>query len=115
MRINFVMLFISLAIAALGAFGFYSGNSEETFQWLITIGSGVFIFVTLSGITSIGFNERGGTGNLRVLSMIFFILAIISNLAFCFITITTARYVIVHGILFLLYILIAYSIVKALK
>jgi hypothetical protein len=113
MKLNPVLILISFALAALIAYGFYSGNNGE-FQWLITLGSGIFIFITLAGITGINFG-RGGTGNVRVLSTVFFIIAIISNLLFTFVPLTFARYIIVNGIIFLIYILIGYSIVRALK
>ena len=115
MKINIVMLLISLAIAALVAFGFYSSNKEEAYTWLITAASGIMAFVTLSGILAVSFNVRGSTGNIRAISILFLIVCLISNIIFSFITIALAPYVIINGILFLFYILIGYGIVKALK
>ena len=115
MKINFVMLLIALAIAALIAFGFYSGNKEEPYVWLITIVSGIMGFVTLSGILAVGFDVRGSTGNVRVVSILFFIAGLVSNLVFTFVAMTPPPYIIINGILFLLYILIAYGIVRSLK
>jgi hypothetical protein len=115
MKVNFVMLLIALAIAVLVAYGFYSGNKNDETVWLITIASGIMIFVTLSGILAVTFDGRGGTGNVRVVSILFLIISIISNAIFSFITMTPAPYIIINGILFLVYILISYGIVKALK
>ena len=115
MKINVVMLLIALAVAALIGFGFYSGNKENPYVWLITIASGVTGFVTLSGIIAISFPGRGGTGNVRVLSILFLIISLVSNLIFSFVILNLAPYIIVNGILFLLYISIAYGIIKALK
>ncbi|MDR2596801.1 MAG: hypothetical protein LBC76_05700 [Treponema sp.] len=115
MKTNFVMLLIALAIAALIAYGFYSGNKNDENVWLITIASGIIVFVTLSGILAVSFEGRGGTGNVRVVSILFFIASIISNIIFSFVTLNTVSYIIINGILFLLYILIGYGVVKALK
>jgi len=115
MKINFVMLLIALAIAALIAFGFYSSNKEEPYVWLITIASGIMGFVTLSGILAVSFDVRGSTGNIRVVLILFFIAGLISNLVFSFAAMTPPPYIIINGIIFLLYILITYGIVKSPK
>ena len=117
MRINFVTLLIALSIAALSTYGFYAWNSGKTFQLLITIGAGFLIFTTLSGIIALKTDSRrGAVGNIRVLSIIFLIIAIISNVIFSLIILSTpTSYIIVNGILFLVYILIVYAIRLALK
>jgi len=115
MKINFVMLLIAFAIAVLIGFGFYSGNKDETYVWLISMASGIFGFITLSGILAVTFEGRGSTGNVRVISILFFIASLISNFIFTFFSLTFTTYIIVNGILFLIYILIGYGIVRALK
>ena len=115
MKANVVMILIALAIAALIAFGFYSANKGETYVWLITIASGIMGFITLSGIFAVSFDTRGGTGNVRVVSILFFIGSLISNLIFSFAKFAFAPYIIINGILFLLFILVGYGIIKALK
>ena len=117
MRVNFVMLLIALAIAALSAYGFYAWNSGETFQLLITIGAGIQIFITFSGIIAVqSTGGRGGVGNIRAISIIFLIIAILSNVIFSFISLTApTSYIIVNGIIFLIYVLVGYGVIKALK
>jgi hypothetical protein len=109
------MLIVSLAASALIAFGFYTANQGEVYLWLITIGSAFLCFVTLSGILAVGFDVRGGTGNYKIVSTLFFILALVSNIIFNFLDFTSASYIIINGILFLLFIAIEYAIIKALK
>jgi hypothetical protein len=108
---------ISLAIATLAGYGFFSLNSGESFQLLITIGAGLMIFTTISGIIAIqSAGGRGSVGNIRALSIAFLIIFIASNAIFSFVTlITPTAYIVINGILFLVYILIAYTIIKALK
>jgi len=116
MKINVVFLFISLAIASLVGYGFYSWNSEETFQLLIAISTGIMVFITISGIIAIQTaGGKGSVGNIRALSIVFFIIFIISNIIFSSITlISPTSYIVINGILFLVYILIAYAINRAL-
>jgi hypothetical protein len=115
MKIDVVMLLIALAIAALIAFGFYSGNSGEPYVWLITLASGGLSFVTLSGIIAVGFNVPGGAGNVKIISVLFFIIFLVSNIIFSFVSFSLAPYIIINGISFLLYVLIGYGIIKALQ
>jgi hypothetical protein len=115
MKVNFIMLFIALAVGVLIAFGFYSGNREERYLWLSTIASGALGFVTLSGVLAVGFNVGGSTGNVRAISILFFIIFLISHSIFSFLPWKLTPYIIINGILFIIYILIGYGVVKALK
>jgi hypothetical protein len=115
MQINPVMLIVSLAVSVLIAFGFYTANEGEKYLWLITIGSGALSLITLSGILAISFDVRGGTGNYKIVSSLFFVITLLSNIIFSFLNFTLPLYIIVNGILFLLYIVIEYGIIKTLK
>lgn len=117
MKINPVFMLICLAIAVLAGYGFFSWNSGEAYQILITISAGIIIFVTLSGIIAIqSASGRGSLGNIRALSIVFFLIEVISNIIFSIITIhTPTAYIVINGIIFLVYILIAYVISRALK
>jgi hypothetical protein len=115
MKINPVMLAVSLAVSALVAFGFYTANQGEVYLWLITMGSAFLCFVTLSGILAVSFDVRGGTGNYKIVSALFFIITLISNIMFNFLNFTLAPYIIINGILFLLFIVIEYAIITALR
>lgn len=114
MKINPVMLIISFAAAALAAYGFYSADAGEANRLLLTIGSGVLLFITLCGATGATAEARGATLNIRIVSGLFFVLFLISNLVFAFTRTVTAPYIIVNGILLVLYVLIAYAVAKAL-
>jgi hypothetical protein len=116
MKINPVMTLIALAIAALVAYGFYASNNGEQSQWLIAVGSGVTIFITLGGCLAVSGETRGLAGNIRVTSLVFLIIGIVSHIIFSFISGPgTVPYIIVNGIILLLFILIAYSVSRALK
>lgn len=115
MKINFVMLLVALALASLVAFSFYTGNKQEHYVWLITMTVGFMAYITLSGVIAAHFDDQEKTDNIRFISVVFFIFILISNLTFSFVTLTLAPYVIVNGLLFLIYILIAYGVVRVLK
>ncbi|GHT79980.1 hypothetical protein FACS1894130_10290 [Spirochaetia bacterium] len=114
MKVNVVLLLIAFAIAALAAFGFYAGNGDETYRWVITIGFGVGLFVTLGGIFALS-SANGGTVNIKVTSVLFFIALLIENLVFSFTAVRLAPYIIITGILLLVYVLVVYGIYRALK
>jgi hypothetical protein len=115
MNINPVMLIVSLAVSALIGFGFYTANQGEVYHWLITVGSAFLCFISLSGILAVSFDVRGGTGNYKIVSALFFIIMLISSIIFNFLNFTLASYIIINGILFLLFVTIEYAIIKALR
>jgi len=115
MKINFVPALIAFGIAALAGYGFYAWNGNETYQLLVAIGAGLFIFITMGGAIAVTPDGRGSVGNIRALSVVFLILAIISNIIFSIASLSApTSYIIVNGILFLLYILIAYAVNRAI-
>jgi len=69
--------------------------------------------VTLALSIGVNFERSRTTTNIRVVSGIFFAVALISNLIFNFLSFSEPSYIITNGILLLIYILIAYSINRA--
>lgn len=114
MKINWVLACISLAIAGLIAFGFYSGNSNDSYQLLITIGSGLSFIITLCGLLALS-SPHGGTVNIKVSSVLFFIGLLIEHIIFSFTGVKPAPYIIITGVLILVYVLVCYGITRALK
>jgi hypothetical protein len=112
MKINFVQTTIAVAVSMLIAYGFYSFNDCENKLLLV---AGSFIFIATSLIMTIGVNfdlARTKT-NIRAVSGIFSLIALISNLIFAFIDFSVPSYVIINGILLLIFTFIIYSIAKA--
>jgi hypothetical protein len=109
MKINFVQTLIAIAISLFIAYGLYSFNDSEN---KILLSTGSFVFLATALVMSIGvsFNLPRTTTNIRVVSGIFFAIALLSNLIFSFINFSVPSYVIINGILFSVFILIAYSI-----
>lgn len=112
MKINFVQTIIAIVVGLLIAYGLYSFHGSEN-KILLSAGSFVFLATTLVLSIGISFELPRTTTNVRVISGIFFAVALISNLIFTFINFSVPSYVIINGILLLVFIFIAYSINKA--
>ena len=112
MKINIVQSVIAIAVSLLIAYGLYSFHNSEN---KILLSAGSFVFLATSLVMTIGasFELPSTKINISVVSGIFFAIALISNLIFTFINFSTPSYVIINGILMLVFILIAYSINKA--
>lgn len=112
MKINFAQTIIAIAVSALIAYGLYNFHDGEN-KILLSVGSFVFLSVTLALSIGVNFGQSRTTANIRVVSVIFFVIALISNIVFNFLSFSEPSYIITNGILLLIYILIAYSINKA--
>ena len=112
MKINFVQTIIAIVISLLIAYGLYSFNNSEN-KLLLSGGSFLFLAVTLVMTIGIRSEKSRTTANIRVVSGIFFAIALISNLIFTFLNFSVPSYVITNGIVLLVFILIAYSIYRA--
>ena len=112
MKLNFVQIIIAIAVSLLIAYGLYSFHHSEN-KVLLSLGSFVFLATTLVITIGVNFEQSRTTTNVRVVSGIFFVISLASNLIFSFFTFSTLSYVITNGILLLIFVLIAYSINKA--
>jgi hypothetical protein len=112
MKINFVQTIIAISVSLLIAYGLYSFHNSEN---KILLSGGSFVFLTVTLIFAIGtsFELPRTTTNVRVVSGIFFAIALFSNLIFTFLNFSVPSYIIINGILLLVFILITYSINKA--
>jgi hypothetical protein len=112
MKINFVPTIIAIAVSLLISYGLYSFNSTQN-KILLSAGSFMFLATALVMTIGISFELPRTTTNVRAVSGLFFTIALIGNLIFTFINFSIPSYVIINGILLLVFLLIAYSINKA--
>ncbi|MCR5219283.1 hypothetical protein [Treponema sp.] len=75
--------------------------------------AGITSALTLAGIFGISTKGRTGGINIQALSSIFFVLFLICNLVFAFTAVKLALYVIINGILLLIYAVSTYGIIKS--
>lgn len=112
MKINFIQTIIAIAVSLIISYGLFSFHNSDN-KILLSVGSFVFLATTLVLAIGTNFQLSRTTTNVRVVSGIFFAVALISNLIFTFINFSVPSYVIIIGILLLVFILIAYAINKA--
>lgn len=112
MKVNFIKSVIALAISGLIAYGFYSFHNSEN-KLLLCLGAFLFTAVTTLMSIGISFGLPRTTTMVRTVSGIFFVVALLSSLIFSFTDFSKQLYIIVNGILFLIYVLVSYSISKA--
>lgn len=112
MKINFIQTIIAIAISLLIAYGLYSFHVSEN---RIPLSASSFVFLAITLILTIGtsFERPRTTTNIRVVSGIFFVIALISSIVFTVFNFSLPSYVIINGLLLLIFILIVYSISKA--
>lgn len=110
MRIDIVKSLIALAISALLAYACYEICDFNNLRWFITLGSFVTILIPLllaMGITSK--DKRGGL-SLKFLSWIVASIEIAANAFFVFFDFSVPVYIIINGLILVLFALIYHSI-----
>lgn len=100
---------IALAVSLLIAYGFYSFHDYET-KLLLSTGSFLFLATTLFFSIATVFEQQHSNSNIRVVSVIFFVVALISNLIFSVTSFSIPSYIVVNGILLLIFLLTINSI-----
>lgn len=111
MKIDFVKTIIAIAVSMLIAYGFYSFHHSENSQLLVATS---FIELLLSGFFVLGlrFEQDRTTANVRLVTSIFFIVFLMTNIVFSFFEFSKQAYIIINGLLMLSCILIVYSLLK---
>ena len=112
MKLNFFKTIIALAISLLIAYGFYSFNNGEN-KLILSIGSFVLHAIALINTIGVNYDQSSTTTNVRVVSGIYFFITFFCSLFFLFISFSTPTYVIINGIILLIYTLIFYGINQA--
>lgn len=109
MKVNWIFVLISLGIAALVGYGFHAGTTNL----FLTLVGGFVLFATLAGTLAVSFGR--GSASAKALSAVFFVLFLVEHLIFAFAGFRQAAYIIITGILFLVYALIFYGVAKAVR
>lgn len=113
-KVHVIPALIALVISALVAFGFYSFCRCADMQWWVSIGGGVSLFLTLGTALAVSFATSRTSMNAKVVSGIGALLLLISNGVFCSLTsFALAWYIIINGLLLLLWVILLYAIAKA--
>ncbi len=113
MKVNIVSAIIALVTSTLIAFGLYSFCRYADMQWLVTIFGGISIFLTLGTTIAVSFTQPRTSVNAKVVSGISALLLLISNIVFCCLTaFSMPLYVIINGLLILLWFILTYAFAR---
>lgn len=112
MKVNAVTTIISVAISAIVAYCLYSWCKSDN-QILLCIGGFISLALTMMFTIGVSFEQSRTTTNVRFLSGTFFVLALISNIIFAFVQFSSPAYILVNGLLLLIWLLLVYGIKKA--
>ena len=113
MKVKVVPTIIALGISALLAYALYNICHTEGKEMLLAIGGGLCLFLPLVTCLGVRFELSRTSANVAVVGAVFFVLMLVSNVIFAYSHFETHAYVIVNGIILLLFLLIAYLIAKA--
>ena len=113
MKVNIVNSLVAAAFAALIAYGCYALCDYKEVQLLVTIAAFVQFLVLGLGTLAVSLPEGRSTVMFRILSGVFFGIAVISNLTFACFNFNVPLYIILNGVVLLIYILSALGIARA--
>ncbi|MEN9907599.1 MAG: hypothetical protein RLZZ540_740 [Bacteroidota bacterium] len=109
MKLNSITTIITFGICTLIAYAFYNYSPIET-KTMLTIGSFLFLLVSGLGFLSVSFKQSRTTTNIKTISGIFFFIGLALSIVSSVFAFKEPTYIITLGLIFLVYILIAYSI-----
>lgn len=113
MKLNIVNTLVATATSALIAYGCYAICDYEEVQLLVTIAAFVQFLILSIGTIAVSLPEGRSTIMFRILSGVFFGIAVISNLIFACFDFSVPLYIILNGIVLLIYILSALGIARS--
>lgn len=111
MKINPFLTLLSLLLAAVLAYALYYYCKAPEMQWLITIAGGICIFLPWAGTLAVSTENKGQNVNFKVLSAIFACGITGLQLFFALHTPSMPKYILISGILLIIWLSIAYAII----
>ena len=112
MKINFFFLFITLAIGCLlGYLVFNIGKGQEN-DVLYGVGCMFASIVTLFPSLGCKYSSNRKASNIRILSYLIFLITLVVHCCFAGFGLKTPSYIVVNGLILLVYISILYNLIK---
>ena len=109
MKINVFLSFMSFALAALLSYWVFNMASEDTNAAICGIGSLLCFCVTLIPAIGMSYETLGIGTNIRIVSALFFIVFLISLFCFAGFGVKMPYYIIINGIILIIYLAIFYK------
>ncbi len=113
MKINIVPTIIALAISALIAYALYVLCKTDGQELLLAIGGGIATFIPLATTLGVRFEQSRTSVNIATLGGVFTGIMLICCFIFALVRFATPVFIIVAGLLTLIFIIIVYGIAKA--
>ncbi|WP_415033156.1 hypothetical protein [Azonexus sp.] len=102
---NAVNVVIALLLSAVISYGLWS--LEGPLRHYVAVGAAVFLTATLLPLLFAGYEHARRAVNLRTVSAVFFVIALLLNLAAAVLDFSATLYIVVSAIFFLVYVLLA--------
>ena len=112
MKINPFLTIISLLLAVLVSYALYSYCHNEELKWMLTLLGGVSIFLTWAGTLAVSLPEMKSNVNFKVLGGVCATIMTVMQIVFTFSAVTVPTYVLVTGVLLIIWLVIAYALAK---
>ena len=112
MKVDVVKSFIAIALSALLAYACYEMCDVERVQMVVAVGALLTFGVTLMLALGVSAQQEGSAVMLKTLSWITFIVEFITNGIFVFLDFSISVYVIVNGLVLVIFMLIYNSIYR---
>ncbi|MDO4956338.1 MAG: hypothetical protein Q4E60_04885 [Bacteroidales bacterium] len=109
MKTNFFLTFLSVVLASLVGYLVYNVASGKENDMLCGIFSFICFAATLVPVMGLQFESNGVGVNIRVFSVLFFVLFCVSHFCFAGFGIKMPTYVLVNGILLVVFMAILYK------
>lgn len=113
MKIKAIPTFIAAAICTLIVYGFFSLCKTPRQELLLAIGGFVCLFPALGTCLGVRFEQGRTSANLAVIGGVFFVIQLVCLLIFTFVSFSTTSFVVVNGIILLIFLLVTYGVAKA--
>lgn len=113
MKVNIIPTVIALAMSALIGYALYALCKTEGQELLLAIGGGIAIFIPLATALGIRFEPSRTSGNIAALGGTFTAIMLIGCFVYAFVQFTPPAFIIVIGVLLLIFLLCVYAIAKA--
>ena len=112
MKLDIVKSLIAVAISALLAYACYEICDYERLQWVIAVGSFVSIGIPMMLALGVSSQQERSSVMLKTLSWVLLLIEIVSNGVFSFFDFSIPVYVIVNGLILLIFALTYNSIYR---
>ena len=113
MKFDIVKSIIAVAMSALLAYACYEICNHEHIQWVIAVGAFITLAVPMTAALGVSVQQERGTIVLKTLSWVILLAELITNGIFAFIDFSIPAYVIINGLILMIFALAYNSIYRS--